>query len=46
MFRATWAADDKISGMKELVESPTRKAGDEILDKKLEKKLDSEDDTL
>jgi len=32
----------KINGMKELAESLTRKAGDEILDKKLEKMLDSE----
>ena len=41
VFSATWAADDKITGMKELLESLTRKAGDEILDKKLERMLDS-----
>jgi hypothetical protein len=38
VFSATWAAG-KITGMKELSESPTSKAGDEILDKKLEKCL-------
>jgi hypothetical protein len=36
MFGATWAAG-KITGMKELIESLTGKASDEILDKKLEK---------
>ncbi|MGB6874310.1 MAG: hypothetical protein WBE46_09335 [Dehalococcoidia bacterium] len=46
MFSATWAANDKITGMKELIESLTRKAGDEILDKKLEKMLDSGGDTI
>jgi len=38
VFSATWTADDKITGMKELIESLTRKADDEILDKKLGKK--------
>jgi len=46
VFSATWAADDKITRMKELIESLTRKAGDEILDKKLEKMLDSGGDIL
>ena len=41
MFSATWIADDKITGMKELIEGLSRKAGDEILDKKLETMLDS-----
>jgi len=41
VFGTIWAADDKITGMKELTESLTRKAGDEILDKKLEKMFDS-----
>jgi hypothetical protein len=45
VFRATWAAG-KITGMKELSESLTRKANDEILDKKLEKMLDSGSDIL
>jgi hypothetical protein len=36
VFSATWAAG-KITGMKESLESLTRKANDEILDKKLEK---------
>jgi hypothetical protein len=36
VFSATRAAD-KITGMKKLVESLTRKADDEIFDKKLEK---------
>ena len=45
MFGATWAAG-KITGMKELIESLTRKAGDEIPDKKLEKMLDSGGDTI
>ena len=45
MFSATWAAG-KITGMKELIESLTRKAGDEIPDKKLEKMLDSGGDTI
>jgi hypothetical protein len=36
VFSATWTAG-KITGMKELIESLTGKAGDEILDKKLEK---------
>ena len=45
MFSATWAAG-KITGMKELIERLTRKAGDEILDKKLEKMLDSGGDIL
>ena len=40
MFSATWAAG-KITGMKELIESLTRKTSDEILDKKPEKMLDS-----
>jgi len=39
LFGATRAAG-KITGMKELIESLTRKAGDEILDK-ARKKLDS-----
>jgi len=45
VFSATWAAG-KITGMKELIASLTRKAGDEILDKKLEKMLDSGGDIL
>jgi hypothetical protein len=36
VFSATWAANDKITGMKELIESLTEKADDEILDKKLD----------
>ena len=35
MFSATWAAG-KITGMKELSESPTMKAGAEILEKMLD----------
>jgi hypothetical protein len=40
VFSATWAAG-KITGMKELTESLTEKAGDEFLNKNLEKVLDS-----
>jgi hypothetical protein len=36
VFSTTWAANDKITGMKELIESLTGKADDEILDKKLD----------
>jgi len=36
VFSATWAADDKITGMKELIESLTRKASDEFLEKMLD----------
>jgi hypothetical protein len=35
VFSGTWAANDKITGMKELIESLTGKADDEILDKNL-----------
>jgi len=41
VLSATWTADDKITGMKELIEGLTRKASGEIFDKKLEKMLDS-----
>jgi len=40
VFGAAWTAGT-ITGMKELIESLTRKAGDGILDKKLDKILDS-----
>jgi len=33
VFSVTWAANDKITGMKELIESLTAKADDEILEK-------------
>jgi hypothetical protein len=46
VFSVTWTANDKITGVKELIESLTRKASDEILDKKLEKMFDSGDDTI
>ena len=46
MFGATWAADAKITGMKELIESLTRKAGNEILDKTARKDVDIGGDTI
>jgi len=41
VFGPTPAIDDKITKLEELIKSLTTKAGDKILDKKLEEMLDS-----